>query len=254
MYTHVILILAAFATATLSGMLGMGGGMLLLAVMFCFMDHGSAIPVHAVVQLSSNSTRAIVFAKSADGPTLRRFLIGVIPGTAAGTLALWQLGKLGDGEPYLKLVVGVYVLLAPYVRFGKQNRDEQSTPWTGEFTAMGFLAGLMSLTVGATGPLIAPLFARHHFVKERLIATKALCQVATHVLKLPAFIILGTFGWGELGYLALPMAVVVVPATLLGKRLLANMPASQFTWLYRAALVVAGVKIIVVDGIVALVS
>ncbi|MBN2559571.1 MAG: TSUP family transporter [Phycisphaerae bacterium] len=61
-----ILALAALLTATLSGIIGMGGGMLLLATMFCFLPYGQAVPLHAVVQLVSNSTRIVVFWKNVD--------------------------------------------------------------------------------------------------------------------------------------------------------------------------------------------
>ena len=41
MLQFVVLAMAAFVTATISGTIGMGGGILLLATMFCFLPHGS---------------------------------------------------------------------------------------------------------------------------------------------------------------------------------------------------------------------
>jgi uncharacterized membrane protein YfcA len=46
---YIILPVVALLTATLSGMIGMGGGMLLLAAVFCFMPHAEAIPAHGTV-------------------------------------------------------------------------------------------------------------------------------------------------------------------------------------------------------------
>jgi uncharacterized membrane protein YfcA len=74
-----ILLLAALATSVISAIIGMGGGILLLAVMFCFLDHGRAIPVHAVTQLSSNSTRLIAYAGHIDWSVVRRFFLGCCP-------------------------------------------------------------------------------------------------------------------------------------------------------------------------------
>ena len=58
-----ILPIVALLTSILSGVIGMGGGMLLLATMFAFMSHAEAIPAHGAVQLISNSTRTFVFLR-----------------------------------------------------------------------------------------------------------------------------------------------------------------------------------------------
>ena len=245
----VILLVSAFLTATLSGIVGMGGGILLLAILFSFLPHGAAIPIHAIVQIASNSTRVLAFAGHADRQAIGRFAIGALPGSIVGTLLLWSFGRLGEAEPYLKIVVGLYVLVAPYVRLAGPKADADQT-WG--FTLIGALAGVMALTVGAVGPLIAPIFARRDYVKERLIATKASCQMVTHVIKLPAFALLGTFTLGRLWTYALPMALMVIPGTFLGKFLLRYVSASAFRWTYRAALLVAGAKVLVIDGILQL--
>lgn len=245
----VILCVVAFITAGISAVLGMGGGILLLAVMLGFMSHGEAIPLHAAVQLASNSTRLIVFVRDADRRAVIHFAIGAVPGTAAGTVILWWIGRLGASEPYLKCLVGVYVLAAAFLPKPKKT-DGRAPGW--DFTAIGLGAGLAALTVGAVGPLIAPIFAHRDFVKERLIATKAACQMLTHLLKLPAFVLLGTFSIGKLGPLAVCMILLVIPGTLLGRRLVPHVTPRAFRLMYRVALGVAGGKVLVFDGLMRL--
>ncbi len=248
----IVLPLAALIASVISGIIGMGGGILLLAVMLSFLDHGEAIPLHAVVQLCSNTTRSIAFWKSADLRAVRRFIMGMLPGAVVGTLALYWIGRIEAGEPYLKMLVGLYVLIAPFVPKGKSQ--ESPTPETSlrGFFSIGFLAGAMALTIGAIGPLIAPIFSRHGYVKERLIATKAVCQTLTHFIKLPAFLILGTFDGIATGTLSLLMVAAVIPGTLLGKHLLKYVSPSLFVWMFKIALVVAGMKVLIVDGIMKL--
>lgn len=241
-----VLLVAALATSILSAILGMGGGILLLATMFCFLPHGEAIPVHAVVQLASNSTRVVAFRRNIDWRTVLRFACGVVPGGVVGALVMWRFGRAEASEPYLKMIVGAYVLVAPFLPNPKSGQTSSAGNW--DFPILGFVAGAMALTVGAVGPLIAPLFARRNFVKERLIATKAACQMLTHLIKLPAFIALGTFALGELWSLALPMVVAVIPGTLIGRRLVHHVSPSAFVMMYRVALVVAGLKVLVFDG------
>lgn len=99
------------------------------------------------------------------------------------------------------------------------------------------------------GPLIAPLFARRDFVKDRLIATKAVCQLATHTLRIPAFIWLRDLDLSRLGSLALLMIVMVIPGTLIGKRTLKGVPERHFRVAFRVALTVAGLKVLILDGL-----
>lgn len=240
--------LVAFLTATISAILGMGGGIMLLAVMLCFLSHGEAVPTHAAVQICSNGTRVLAFIKNVDRVAYGRFLLGAVPGGVIGCVLLWLLGQPEESEPYLKMLIGAYILVTtlvlPYLR--------SSAPRTGgkwDFPLTGLAAGTAALTVGAVGPLIAPTFTRHNFVKERLIATKAVCQLSLHLVKIPAFILLRDLDLKKLGLLTLVMAIVVIPGTLLGKRLLQHVPERYFRVGFRAALVLAGLKVLIFDGI-----
>jgi len=244
---EIILLIVSFATAALSAIIGMGGGILLLAVMLGFMPHAAAIPTHASVQLASNSTRLLIFIKDMDRGALVRFAIGAAAGTVIGAAILILLGELKRGEPYLKCAVGIYVLIAPFVPRKKAGATTRQS--TRDFVGVGVLAGAAGPTIGAVGPLIAPIFAHHDYIKERLIATKAACQMFCHLLKIALFVALGTFGATQHGPLLLAMITMVIPGTLVGKRLLKYVSPNAFRILYRAALLLAGGKVLIFDGL-----
>lgn len=246
-WIFIILALAALITSIISAILGMAGGMLMLAAMLCFMSHGDAIPTHAAVQIASNGTRALAFLKNVDLGTFGRYFLGLVPGMGVGMVLLWALGEPEESEPYLKTLIGVFILVATY--FPKGKFDGQSTGVWWDFSLMGLVAGTAALTVGAVGPLIAPLFARRDFVKERLIATKAVCQLATHLMKIPAFIWLRDLNIPQLSTLALLLIVMVIPGTLIGKRIVTHVPERHFRIAFRVALTVAGLKVLIVDGL-----
>ena len=170
----------------------------------------------------------------------------MVPGAAIGALLLWWLGRLESSEPYLKSLIGLFILVVTYLPV-RRVKSHAAHGWS--FPAAGLLAGLAALTVGAVGPLIAPFFARCNFVKERLIATKAVCQLATHILKIPVFLALRDLDVARLGWLALIMICMVIPGTLLGKRLLRGVPERWFVVAYRVALTLAGLKLLLVDGL-----
>ena len=220
---------------------------MLLAVMLCFMSHGEAIPTHAAVQIASNGTRVLAFLGNVDRGAFGRFVLGVVPGGAVGVYLLWLLGQPEQSEPYLKTLIGAYILLSTYLP--SLLPASQSTSSNQGFVLTGLIAGTAALTVGAVGPLIAPVFARREFVKERLIATKAACQLTTHVVKVPAFLLLRDLNVPKLSVLALVMIAMVIPGTLIGKRLLRGVHERHFRIAFRAALTLAGLKILIFDGL-----
>lgn len=174
-----------------------------------------------------------------------------MPGAVAAGAILWALGEPDRTEPYLKILVGLYVLILTFL---PPPKSSAGTARRHDFALLGLLAGTASITVGAIGPLIAPLFARRNFVKERLIATKAACQMLTHILKIPTFWLLGTIVFAEFSRLLVPMAVVAVAGTLLGKRILRHVSQAWFVRLYRVALTVAGTKVLLFDGLAKLIG
>ncbi len=245
--TMAVLGVVALATSMVSAILGMGGGITLLAVMLCFMSHAEAIPTHAAVQIASNGTRVFAFRKHIDVKALTRFAIGVIPGGAIGAFLLWWLGQPESSEPYLKTLIGAFILASTFIPKPKAGHEHRSHWW--DFPLMGLAAGTAALTVGAVGPLIAPLFARLNFVKERLIATKATCQLLTHFMKIPAFLLLRDLELSRLGILASIMILTVIPGTLIGKRILKGVSDRYFRIGYRVALTLAGTKVLLIDGV-----
>ncbi len=252
MWVIAILAIAALLTSMLSAIIGMGGGIMLLAVMFCFLDHSETIASHASVQLASNGTRILVYLRDVDWRTLGRYCLGMVPGMVIGGLVLWRIGQVGpETEPYFKIVVGIYVLIATYLPKPKKE-IHHSTWW--DFPGIGLVAGVSALTIGAIGPLIAPIFARREFVKERLIATKATCQMATHFAKLPTLLLVSKMQVANLGAITLVMIAMVIPGTLMGKRVQKHVTPERFKFLFKAALTLAGLKVLIYDGLYMLVS
>lgn len=247
MLIYILLPIAALLTSILSGMIGMGGGILLLATMFSVLSHAEAIPSHAAVQLVSNSTRTLALMRHVSWPTVARFSLGVIPGGIAGALIALTLGPPGASEPYLKMTVGVYILASLLLPVAK-GRPQTGAWW--EFPLLGVAAGAAAFTVGAVGPLIAPLFARRAFSKEGLVATKSVCQCLLHVAKIPVFLSLGSFDrLYALGLATGLMALLTIPGTLIGKGLLKRITPARFTMLFRVALLIAGLKVLCYDGL-----
>ena len=246
-----VLALAAFATSIISGIIGMGGGILLLATMLSFLSHAETIPAHGAVQLVSNGTRLLVFLRHIDVKTVLRFAAGALPGSIIGGLLLVWLRKdhIDTTEPYFKIAIGLYVLITTFRPIAKRPASNESAPpRISTFTLLGGLAGVLGLTIGAIGPLIAPAFLHAGFVKERMIATKAVCQMIIHLLKVPIFLASGLVDYTKLGQLIVVMSLMVIPGTLIGKKILKRVDERAFVILFKLAMLLAGLKVLMYDG------
>lgn len=227
--------LAAFATSAFSAIVGMGGGVTLLGVMAIVLPAGLVVPIHGIVQLCSNLTRTIVFI-----PHVRwRFFFAYVPGLVLGiTLATlaWQGIKL----TWFKPLIGIFLLVFLLSR-GRLGSLRAPPLWL--YAPLGAGAGFLSLFVGATGPFIAPFFLREDFRKEEVIATKAMCQSLTHLLKIPAFIALG-FDYLEHSLILAVLVLMVVIGTLAGKRVLTHLSESSFERLFLVVLSLLALNLI----------
>ena len=250
MIESIILIIAAFLTATLSAIIGMGGGITLLGIMAIIMSDGYlVVAYHGVIQLVSNVTRTTVYRHDIDRPILSRFTKGIIPGLfiAAGLIyGLIQFYDVNSASEikfdYLKPLIGLYILWFLYLREKKPISDQA-------FTWMGALSGLVTVFIGAAGPLIAPFFISKEIKKESVIATKAACQAIGHLGKMPIFIFLFGVDYFEDWSVILPLVLAVFIGTKFGKGMLGKLPEATFKKLFRIVLTLIAIRLIILNFI-----
>jgi uncharacterized protein len=218
-----ILIIAAFLTATLSGFLGMGGGILLLTVMAAYFPPTVLIPLHGAVQLVSNSVRVTINWRHITWSILGPMIAGSLVGAALGSRVALALPETG-----YQLVMGLFILAMTWMpEFGAIPRIR------GKFFWLGGLSTALSLFVGATGPLLAPFFLKEGLKKESIIATKAGGQATTHFLKVGVFSIAG-FQLAQHAALFTGMVIAVTLGTAFGKLLLGKVSERVFVVLFKA--------------------
>jgi len=225
----VTLILAAFLTSTLSAVIGMGGGVTLLAIMAMVMPDGYlVVAYHGIIQLVSNVTRTTVYRNEINLPLLARFSKGIIPGLFAAAGIVYGLIQYFDVSSaselkidFLKPLIGIYIIWFLYLRKKKSISDQA-------FTWMGALSGLVTVFIGAAGPLIAPFFISKEIKKESVIATKAACQAIGHLGKMPIFIFLFGVDYFEDWSVILPLILAVFIGTKFGKSMLGRLPEATF--------------------------
>ncbi len=101
----VVLVPSALVASAISGAIGMGGGVVLLAIMASVLDPMLVVPVHGAVQLVSNSTRTLQLWRNIDWRIAALYTPTMILGAFLG-LQLYR----GAGMPWFKPAIGAFVL------------------------------------------------------------------------------------------------------------------------------------------------
>ena len=239
-----VLAVVALATSMLSGVLGMGGGITLLAVMLLYVDPLVAIPVHGAIQLVSNASRTAIQRRHVAWNLAGRYALLLLP---AGYLGYALAGGLPPD--LVKGLIGVFVLVATWLPglLLLGTHPENADP-TRRFVTLGGVVGFLNTTVGATGPLIAPFFLRLGLSRQGIVGTKAMCQTLGHTAKLVVF---GSAGFAFRDHLdaIAALAIFVIVGNWLGSLLLERVNERAFGVLYRVVLTLVAARLLVWDGL-----
>lgn len=230
-----LLVTAAYVTSAISGMLGMAGGITLLGVMTILLPPQLVVPLHAVVQLSSNFTRTLVFIRHVRWRLVAIFAPPVVLGVAVAA-RIWS----GSELTWFRPAIGLFILA--FLAWRRWAPKLRNLPlWS--YAIVGAVSGFLTVMVGATGPLIAPFFLRDDLEKEEVIATKAVAQAWGHLWKIPAFIALGFDYRPHLPLVAALIAAVIL-GTLTGKRLLTRLTRATFERVFEAVLAAIAIYLV----------
>ncbi|CCE06386.1 conserved membrane hypothetical protein [Bradyrhizobium sp. STM 3843] len=223
-------------TAFLSGIFGMVGGLILIGVLLALMPLPAAMVLHAITQMASNGWRAVLWHRHIRWRPVFVYLIG-----CALALGAWSLLRYVPDKPAALLMLGVTPFLARMMPAGL--KPDPDSIWQGAFYG-SICMGLMLMT-GVSGPLMDTFFLGAHFDRRSIVATKATCQVASHLTKLIYFggII------DQAASLDPVLAIVAVTASMLGtslaRRILEAMSDQQFrVWANRLITTVASYYIL----------
>ena len=224
------------ATAFLSGLFGMAGGLILIGVLLALMPLPSAMVLHAITQMASNGWRALLWRSHIRWRPVAIYLIG-----CAVALAAWSVTRYVPDKPMALLLLGVTPFLARLTP--KNLKPDPDSLWQGSFYG-SICMGLMLMT-GVSGPLMDTFFLGGKFDRRGIVATKATCQVASHFVKLVYFGGIIDSAASLDPVLAGVAVVASMTGTTLARRILEAMTDLQFrTWAGRLITTVAGYYII----------
>jgi len=227
------LVPVAFVTSAVAGVLGMGGGVLLIAVMPGLVPVSAIFPIHASTQLASNLSRA--------GFGWRHIDWAMVPPIAAGAL----LGAWLGGSVYASLnlqwlpaIVGVIILTLTWLPLPPLPGKGQVS-----LAALGFYQTGLGMVAGATGPLGAAVMSRRQQQRDWLVVNTAVYMSLSHIMRVAAFVAMG-FSFVPWWPLVLLLVVAVTLGSWVGTWLRRFVPQGDFLRAFKLLVTLLAVRMI----------
>ena len=225
--------LASFLTGGLTAVVGVGGGVALLAVMASLLPGPAIIPLHGFAQAYANSVRAGLNHRHIQWPVVSAFMVGMVLGTILAGFLVVNLPP-----SVIKIGLGVFVViqttgLLPASLFVKPGQRLLSS----------ISIGVMSMFFGAPGPLVAAAIHQMGVEKQGYNGTHAMVMVVRHGSKLVTFLLLG---FAYMAYLDAIIAIVIgsTLGTLIGQQLMTRLSPNIFRKGLTIVLVLIGVQLV----------
>jgi uncharacterized protein len=227
------LVAASFFTSGITAALGVGGGVILLALMSYVLPVIALIPVHGVAQTGSNIGRMFVQRNFIVWHSVLPFLAGSAIGAIAGAGVVVQLPEMA-----LKIMLGVFIVIVSWLEFPALKKARAGTLALG-----GAGTTFATMFLGATGPLAAIFFSSAFSDRRNVIANHATAMTFQHGMKIVVF---GFAGFAFVAWLPLLAAIITMGylGTLAGSRLLWAMPEARFRVMLKWALTLIGIDLI----------
>lgn len=219
MLEYMLVFVAAFAAAAISGAAGFGGALLLLPLLVATVGVTQAVPLLTIAQLIGNLSRAgFGFAQIRWAP-VGLFLLGAAPLSVLGALSFVQLPK----ELVTRAIGAAILIFVALKSFGVLRLKPGPLALVLGGGVVGFLSGL----VGSAGPLGAAIFLSLGLPPVAYVASEATTALAMHGLKTlvyQQYIALDRAFW----FLAAAMGVAMVLGTWSARRVIEHIPRDKF--------------------------
>ena len=209
-------------TSMMTAAMGIGGGVLLLAMMAQLLPVQALIPVHGLVQLGSNGNRAYMTRQHIDWKMSRLFILGAVVGAVISAWIVIQLPL-----QVIRLSVAFFIL---FLVWGPKPKAVILS--NVKLVMAGGVTTIISAFVGATGPLVAAFVHRQNMDKLPTVATFAACMSFQHMLKAMVFLTVG-FAFQDWFFFIVLMVMSGSVGTWIGLHLLNSVPAELFKQLFR---------------------
>ena len=232
-FAAALVIVLAFASSAITAALGVGGGVVLLAVMSLAFPPAAVVPVHGVAQLGANASRLGFLWRHVDWRIIAWFTLGGVAGTALGARLVIEAPVWA-----LRAGLGGFILVSLWA-----PKPSKFAPGSATYAATGALGSTLTMFFGATGPLSAAMLAATRLDRLAIVSTHAATMVAQHGLKTAAFGVVG-FSFGPWAGVIGAILAAGFAGAWVGSRLLQKSSERRFLGAFRLLLTAVALYLI----------
>lgn len=165
-------------TSFISGIFGMAGGLILLGVLLLFFDVVAGMVLFSTIQLAANGWRAVLWWRFVRWPIFWLYVFGAV----LAFLAMRAIAFVPD-KAMVYLSLGMLPFLIEALPAGaRPNIERQGVPFI-----TGLLTTVVQLVAGVGGQFLDIFFQKSSLDRKTTVATKAVTQTFSHLLRLVYF-------------------------------------------------------------------
>lgn len=224
----------AFVAGVISAVAGFGGGILYLPLVVALVGPRDAVPLVTFGLVFSNLTRVSIHWKSIVWPLAARYIIGAIPGAAAGAVVFVKLPA-----DWITKGIGAFLIASVVFLLAQKENRPPLTRW-GIFYPLGAMVGFFSNMLGVVGPMAVPFFLATGIRKEAFVGTMAIGALLMHITGVTTWTFFDIITRATVLY-GLLMGALMIVGTYAGTAMLKRINAKVFMYVVEAMLVVIGV-------------
>jgi hypothetical protein len=227
------LLLAAFPTAVVGGVVGFGTGVTMLPLVVWTVGVRASVPVLSIALLCGNCSRAWWSRHELDWRVIGAYLAGAVPLAVLGSVVY-----AGTRIEWLSRLMGLFLLGSVPLRRWLERGPLRIR--LRHFPLLGAATGFLSALVAATGPVNTPFFLGYGLRRGAYVGTEAACVAVVHLTKT---LVYGRYALvtSETGVLGLAIGGVMFVGAFLGRRILDRMSDRVFVRLIEVLVLALGV-------------
>jgi uncharacterized membrane protein YfcA len=210
---------AIVAGSFLSGVFGMAGGMVVIGVLLIYFDVATAMIFFSIIQLAANGWRAFQWWSYVRWDIIWLYCVG-----GAVAFAGLRLIEFIPDKALVYLLLG----LMPFAVELLPASWRPNIEWRGVPFFTGIFTTIIQFLSGIGGPFLDIFFQKSMLDRRTTVATKAVAQTASHVLRFVYFVSLTGVGTGLEPLPVVAAIVLAIGGTALAPYVIERMTDRSF--------------------------
>lgn len=213
------------ATSFLSGIFGMAGGIVLLAVLLAFLDVAPAMVLFGATQFAANGWRVVVWRDYVKWKLVGEFCVAAV--------VMFVILKYISFVPN-KAVVYIGLGLLPFIARALPKSLAPDITRPGAAYVCGALITFLNLVAGVAGSILDTFYQMSSLDRREIVATKAAKQTVGHAMRVVYFGSVATFAdnaipiWVYVAAIALAIVATNTAAYVLER--MSNESFRRWSW------------------------